>query len=270
MKTSMFTHLDHPIAVDVETVENYQTRGHVRIEGVASDIVGEIRPLITEAVQAQRSRNDTQGRVEEYTSMFTQVTNIWKLSNEIARFVLAKRFAHAAAALMGIPGVRLYHDQALFKPAGGKRTPWHQDQFYWPIDTTNTITMWMPLVDISPAMGTMLFADASHTDGPLLKEGISDHADATLAQVIERAKYHITEYGDFKAGDATFHSGWTVHSAFPNKSFTVREVLTVIYYANGARITKPETEFQVADMKVFFPGLKPGDLAASQLNPLLT
>ncbi|HEX9655953.1 MAG TPA: phytanoyl-CoA dioxygenase family protein [Bacteroidota bacterium] len=269
MKMSIPTQLDLPLIVDEEMIAGFRSRGHVRIKAVASEFISLIRPLVTEIVRAQQSKNDTQGRVEEYTSMFTQVTNIWKLSAEMARFVLAKRFAHAAAALMGVPGVRLYHDQALFKPAGGKRTPWHQDQFYWPVDTTNTITMWMPLVDISPTMGTMLFADGSHTNGPLLKEGISDHADATLAQVIEKAKYPITEYGDFKAGDATFHSGWTVHSAYPNKSDTVREVLTVIYFADGARITSPETEFQEADIKAFFPGLNPGDLAASQLNPLL-
>ena len=36
--------------------------------------------------------------------------------------------------------VRLYHDQALFKEAGGGITPWHQDQHYWPLDTDRTIT----------------------------------------------------------------------------------------------------------------------------------
>ena len=31
----------------------------------------------------------------------------------------------------------------------GGFTPWHQDQFYWPLDTDRTITMWMPLVDVT-------------------------------------------------------------------------------------------------------------------------
>ncbi len=269
MNTPLSAELDLPFTLDPKTVSRYQSQGHTRVNALGADFINPLRPMVAEVVRKQELKRDTQGRIEEYTSMFTQVTNIWKMSEEIARFVLAKRFARVAATLMGVPAVRLYHDQALFKPAGGKRTPWHQDQFYWPVDTANTITMWMPLVDISPTMGTMLFADGSHTNGPHLKEGISDHADTALALVIEKEKLPVTEYGDFKAGDATFHSGWTVHSAYPNKSDNVREVLTIIYFADGARITRSENKFQEADMKAFFPGLNAGDVAASPLNPLL-
>ena len=60
----------------------------------------------------------------------------------------------AAAHLLGVDGVRLSHDQALFKEPGGGRTPWHQDQCYWPLDTDKTITMWMPLVDVPGEVGT--------------------------------------------------------------------------------------------------------------------
>ena len=63
------------------------------------------------------------------------------------------RFAGVAAALLGVDGVRLYHDQALFKEPGGGPTPWHQDQVYWPLATDRTITMWMPLVDLPDASG---------------------------------------------------------------------------------------------------------------------
>ena len=58
---------------------------------------------------------------------------------------------------MGVENVRIYHDQALFKEPGGGPTPWHQDQYYWPIDNNNTITMWMPLVDIDVDMGMLTF-----------------------------------------------------------------------------------------------------------------
>lgn len=43
-------------------------------------------------------------------------------SEIIQRFVMARRFAKVAAELMGVDGVRIYHDQALFKePSGGTR-----------------------------------------------------------------------------------------------------------------------------------------------------
>lgn len=73
------------------------------------------------------------------------MTNLWR-SSEIAReFVFDKRLASLAAQLLGVEHVRLYHDQALYKESGGGITPWHADQFYWPLSTDKTITAWVPL-----------------------------------------------------------------------------------------------------------------------------
>jgi hypothetical protein len=61
------------------------------------------------------------------------VTNVWRLDDLLKQVVFARRFARIAAELMGPRGVRLYHDQALLKPDRANPTPWHQDQFYWPL-----------------------------------------------------------------------------------------------------------------------------------------
>ena len=45
--------------------------------------------------------------------------------------------------------------------------------------------------------------------------------------------------------------------------------MTVIYFADGVRIAEPRNEHQPADLKRWLPGLKPGELAASPLNPVL-
>ena len=87
----------------------------------------------------------------------------------MARFVLARRFAKIAAELMGVQGVRIYHDQALFKEPHGGPTPWHQDQYYWPLKTDKFVTMWMPLTDITAEMGPITFANGSQKLGYLGK-----------------------------------------------------------------------------------------------------
>ena len=138
-------------------------------------------------------------------------------------------------ALMGVKGVRIYHDQALFKQAGGSMTPWHQDQFYWPLDTTQTITLWLPLVDVPREMGTMSFAAGSHCDGPLTDLAISDESQRRLDTLVRQKAYPVVSFS-LKAGDGTFHSGWTVHNAHGNSSDRMREVLTVIYYPDGTRL----------------------------------
>jgi ectoine hydroxylase-related dioxygenase (phytanoyl-CoA dioxygenase family) len=69
------------------------------------------------------------------------------------------------------------------------------------------------------------------------------------------------------AGDATFHLGWNLHSAPGNRSDRLREVMTVIWVADGSRVTEPVNINQERDMACWLPGLGPGDRVASELNP---
>ena len=108
----------------------------------------------------------------------------------VKEFVLAGRFAGIAARLMGVERVRLYHDQALFKEAGGGITPWHQDQHYWPLATDKTITMWMTLADINADMGTLRFASGSHAEGYLGDIPISDESEGQLKAFVQQNRLH--------------------------------------------------------------------------------
>ena len=71
------------------------------------------------------------------------------------------------------------------------------------------------------------------------------------------------------AGDATFHAGWTMHSAPGNPTQVMREVMTVIYVADGSIIVEPDSNARRNDLKNWFPGLNPGDHVSSHLNPLV-
>lgn len=64
--------------------------------------------------------------------------------------------------------MRLYHDQALYKEAGGGPTPWHADQYYWPLTTDRVVTAWVPLQPVSPDMGPLAFAERTHTKVSIL------------------------------------------------------------------------------------------------------
>jgi ectoine hydroxylase-related dioxygenase (phytanoyl-CoA dioxygenase family) len=261
--------LDEPFRLAPEQILQYRNDGHILLRGLASpEKIADYQPLIHQVVEEFARKRETQGRTEDYSKLFVQVTNVWRLSEQIRSFVFATRFARVAAALMGVRGVRLYHDQALFKPAGGKGTPWHQDQVYWPLDTHNTITMWMPMIDLSKDMGTMLFASGSHHKGPLADIAISEESDRLFERLVREQAFPLVSY-NLHAGDATFHSGWTAHAAFPNAGHRMREVMTIIYFADGTKLIEPDNEFRRVDMEVFHPGLHAGELAASVLNPLL-
>jgi ectoine hydroxylase-related dioxygenase (phytanoyl-CoA dioxygenase family) len=260
---------DIPYQLTRDQVSLYQRSGHILLRNVASrDEVNAIRPRIMNVVDDLAKAGEKQGRISDYGKMFTQMTNVWRNSDLIRDFICAKRFARIAADLMGVDGVRLYHDQALVKEPGGKRTPWHQDYYYWPLATEHTITMWMPLVDVSTEMGSMSFVHGSHVNSAYEQLPISDTSQAYFEQVISSQKGDIVSYS-LNAGDATFHAGRTLHAAHANASDKRREVITIIYYADGTRIMEPDNQHRKVDMEVFHPGQKPGEVAASALNPLL-
>ncbi len=251
-----------------EACRYFRENGHVVTRGLAHrDTVDDVRPVIDGATQARRwDRRPLEDR-DTYGRAFVQAANVHQHSPIIERFALARRFARVAAELLGVSGVRLYHDQALYKEPGGGFTPWHQDQVYWPLDTDDTVTMWMPLVDVPQEIGGMVFADRSWRHRNLGEHVIGDSSHDHFESVVREQEFELTTHGPFVRGDATFHRGWTLHSAPANPTSTMRSVLTVIYYADGARVGIADHPARQLDLALWLGNAAPGSLADS--NPLL-
>ena len=262
--------LDDPFDLDPSVVAAYQRDGHAVVRGLASrDEAAAYRPVIEKAALDTAWDKRPLEERDTYGKAFLQSFNLWRVDPSIAQFVLAKRFARVAAELMGVDGVRLYHDQALCKEPGGGRTPWHQDQYYWPLDGAGTITMWMPLVDVPPEIGSMTFVSGSHVMGDLRGKSISDASDAEFGQLIEERSLATHTHGAMTAGDATFHSGWTIHSAGANPTSMLRTVMTVIYMAEGTHVSAEIADGQKLDHEVWLRGAEPGSRIDSDRNPLI-
>jgi ectoine hydroxylase-related dioxygenase (phytanoyl-CoA dioxygenase family) len=248
----------------------FRNDGHILVREV---LKGDELEFYRNAIgQAAIQYNKEQRKIEErdtYGKAFLQIMNLWEVDETVKQFVFAKRFASLAVQLLGVPHVRLYHDQALFKEPGGGPTPWHQDQYYWPLDTSNCITMWMPLIDISIEMGMLTFATGSQKHGLVENLDISDESEARLNAYVRDHRLLISQPQMMNAGDATFHYGLTLHSAPGNKTSKMREVMTIIYFADGAKVIHPNNVHQEADRQRWLGNIEPGKLAASELNPVL-
>lgn len=253
-----------------EEIAEFQEKGHALVRELAApEEVAAYRPVIRDAAERLNQETRPLAERETYGKAFLQIPNIWAQDEHVALFSRAARFARVAAELLQVGGVRLYHDQALFKEAGGGKTPWHQDQIYWPIEGNVTITMWMPLVDVGYESGSMTFASGTHRRGHLSDLVISDESDEHYGGLVEAEGLETCNYGAMKAGDATFHAGWMLHKAPPNLTGVMREVMTVIYFADGVRAAEPKNPWQQHDLAGWMPGVRPGEIAASPLNPLL-
>lgn len=262
--------LDKTMKLEEDQIASFRKNGHTLVKGVLPpDELPAYREVINSAAyRFNKEKRDLKDR-DTYGRAFLQIMNLWEVDEDVKKYTLAKRFAKIAADLLGVENVRIYHDQALYKEPGGGFTPWHQDQYYWPINTNNTVTMWMPLIDIDVDMGMLTFASGSHTAGFVENVEISDKSDEVLERFIKDKGFEVSRAKTMDAGDATFHYGWTLHAAPGNKSEVTREVMTVIYFADGASVTEPQNKHQEADRQTWLASLNAGEKAASIHNPLI-
>ena len=256
-------------AVTKEKVEAYRRDGHVCIRGlIDAETVSTYRHIIEEISTSWKYETRPIEERETYGKAFLQVHNIWQKNKLCKEIVFAKRFAHAACQLLGVDSVRIYHDQTLFKEPGGGHTPWHQDQTYWPLESDRTITMWLPLAEITEEVGSMYFVSGSHARGEFGAGPISDSSHHKIQEWIEENDSPVKTHGEMAVGDVTFHSGFTLHSAKANPTMKTRPILTVIYVADQTRILDP-TPMQEFDLKLWLGGRQPGDVVDSEINPQL-
>jgi len=224
--------------------------------------------MISSAVDRYSDLRKPMDQRNTYEKAFNQVMNLWQRDETVKEFTFGKKLARIAAELMKVSGVRLYHDQALYKEIGGGITPWHADQYYWPLSNANTCTAWMPLQDTPLEMGPLAFATGSHIfpDGRSME--IGDQSEAFLAETLRAAGF-ADIVNAFHWGDVSFHQGWTFHHAHPNRSGKCREAMTVIYMEDGIRLTEPANTDQRNDWDRWMPGAVVGEIVATDLNPVL-
>jgi ectoine hydroxylase-related dioxygenase (phytanoyl-CoA dioxygenase family) len=270
IEVSSLPDLNDEIKISAHQIEAFRETGHTLIPHLLSeDEVAAYHDIISSAAAKYNTEKRKIEDRDTYGKAFLQIMNLWRHDHNVKKMVMSKRLAKVAADLLGVKNVRIYHDQALFKEPGGGPTPWHQDQYYWPIDTHKTITMWMPLIDIDVDMGMLTFASGSHKNGSVFDYEISDESESEFNKYVHDNKFQISRAQTMNAGDATWHYGFTIHNAPGNKSETMREVFTIIYIADDAKITEPKNSWQKNDLKTWLMDKEPGTAADSALNPLV-
>lgn len=261
--------LQQPYPVSAAQTAFYQTNQFIKLKGVfdrpildyyREEIAAEVKRLNT--IEVPLAQRDT------YNKAFLQIFNLWRENEAIRQLVLSKRLGQIAADLMGVKQVRIYHDQALFKEPGGGFTPWHADQYYWPIDTDKTVTAWIPLQETPLEMGPLEFSAKSHQIVFGRDLMIGDESEEKIKQNLRINDFeHVVE--PFELGEVSFHSGWVFHRAGPNQSGNMRAVMTVIFMDAEARLKNPENKNQINDWHTWCPGATIGEVIDTPLNPIV-
>tara|TARA_A100001037_G_scaffold8195_1_gene8051 strand:+ start:118 stop:885 length:768 start_codon:yes stop_codon:yes gene_type:complete len=110
---------------------------------------------------------------------------------------------------------------AFFAKRGeGKRTPWHQDAPYWPIEPMAASSAWIAFDHATPENGCMRVIPGSHKIGRNLQHFTSDADDIILKQELAESELPDTEPVDIvlEPGMVSFHHPMLLHGAEPNRS----------------------------------------------------
>lgn len=270
MTTATLLDLDTPYTLAPEQIARYRRDGCIKLSDVLSpEVLAHYGREISREVAARSQDYKPLEQRDTYGKAFLQISNLWTWNAVVKEFVMGQRLGRIAAHLMGTRGTRLYHDQALFKESGGGMTPWHADQFYWPLSSDHSVTAWIPLQATPLEMGPLAFALGSQAlierRGELALH-ISDESEKIIGRTLNDC---VKSEEPFALGDVSLHAGWNFHRAGANTTAVPREVMTIIYIDSDMIVREPANSSQVNDLATWFPGLKPGDLAASPLNPVV-
>lgn len=261
--------LQTPYTLSNEQIDFYQHNRFIKLKQVLNEETLEFfNKAISDRVDKMNTVTTSIEERSTYGKAFLQLFNLWREDEVVKELIFSKRLAKIAADLMQVDGVRLYHDQALFKEGGGGITPWHADQYYWPLDTDKTVTAWIPLQKIPLDHGPLEFSAGSHhiVEGRELE--IGDESETAIQQKLRVTDYkHVIE--PFDTGEISFHSGWVFHRAGGNFSNEMRKVMTIIYMDKDMKLKNPENKNQINDWNTWCPGATIGEVINSPLNPVL-
>ncbi|GAB2607308.1 phytanoyl-CoA dioxygenase family protein [Kribbella endophytica] len=206
-----------------DIVADYRANGFVRV------------PQVLTSDEVERYRTRAAGYLEEHRAdrlqqdaIFSQLVNVWQHDDVLKELTLHPKIAATAEQLAGFP-LRIWHDQMLVKePNSNAATHFHQDRPYWPhANDRLPLSAWIALVDVPPERGCMTFLPGTQTVTGLEPQDLSNEEDLFTRDPELRWAPRVTV--PLKAGDCTFHSGFTGHMALPNTTDQARFAHVNIY-----------------------------------------
>lgn len=210
--------------LDAETISAFRHDGAVALRGLFRDWVETLRAGIA------RNMAEPSADVRIYQGkdgggrFFGDYCN-WNRIPEYRDFIFNSGAAEIGRQLMGTKTVRLFHEHVLVKePGADVATPWHQDQPYYCVDGTDTVSLWIPL-DHIPRERTLEFVAGSHKWGRYYRPERFDKTPLNEGDGLEsvpdingnRDKFNVIGWA-LESGDAVAFNYMTLHGAPANKS----------------------------------------------------
>ncbi|MBI1181020.1 MAG: hypothetical protein GC201_10710 [Alphaproteobacteria bacterium] len=211
---------------------------------------------------------------------FTETIRNFEVTPEIQRLLYDSPIADMMSVLLGSERIWLYSDEFFVKEGAGRRTPWHQDMPYWPLEGEQIASMWISL-DPLPREQCLETVPGSHRttryDGFSPKDVSVDPTLPYYGEDLpplpdieaERDKWTIAAF-DIEPGDVILLHPGVLHGGGPTPAGGRRRALTVRCYGEDiVYAERPASRPTVPLTPGLSLQLKPGDPLRSPWYPPL-
>ena len=199
-----------------------------------------------------------------YSQVFIQCIRLADSHTGMKAIMTDERLGQAAGTLAGVDGVRIWHDQALFKQPYGNPTSWHLDNPYWSFSSRQSISVWVALDDATLHNGCMWYLPGTHKLATYDNAGIGANMRDLFKVYPEWLKMTAVP-ATAKAGSAVFHNGLTAHAAGANMTPGMRRAMTCAFMPDDSTFNGVQNILP----KEMFDSYKIGDKLDSDFNPLI-
>ena len=202
---------------------------------------------------------------EYYANVFDQLINLWQTNSRVRKLMLSPELGKVASLLSGANGIRIWHDQALFKRPWANPTALHLDVPFWSFSAPDAISIWVALDDATYTNGCLYFLPGTHKKTDYRDIGITKNMKAIFTIYPELASVEAVAV-PMRAGSVSFHNGLCIHGAGPNMTPRPRRAMTCAYMPEGATFNGQKNVLP----DDYLNTLSVGDpLDRDQQNPLL-
>lgn len=152
--------------------------------------------------------------------------------DELAALVRYPSIAAAAAGLSGAAGIRLWHDQLLYKPVdqsgSSARVGWHTDRQYWQsCSSESMLTAWVGFHDVDATNAAVSFLPGSHRWDIAGLDFFCDDAEALDSAIVAQGFDPTPVVPSIRRGQVSFHHCRTVHGSSVNRGTAPRRSLAI-------------------------------------------
>jgi phytanoyl-CoA hydroxylase len=229
-----------------EEVQFYQAQGFlVHHDFLSKEELAHWRKSVMQAVDERSGRKmpgkdiktgEADGINEDsafFAKVFDQLLNLWQTSPAVKELMVDERLGKMAAQLADVDGIRIWHDQALFKRPSANPTAWHLDLPFWSFSDARAISIWVALDDATLENGCLFFIPGSHLQTKFEKIPIGRNMDG-IFEVYPQFRKVAPVAAPMKAGSCSFHHSLIIHGANANMTNGFRRAMTCAYMPDGS------------------------------------